>query len=69
VRAEFRGPIGYVSPPFEGVDWPPFGIVAADAAYSGARTSGRLGHSQDGTVHRGGSTGAAVGEERLIIRL
>jgi hypothetical protein len=42
VRAEFSGQIGYASLPFEGVDWAPFDIVATDAAYPNARTSGRL---------------------------
>lgn len=42
VRAEFRGQIGYASLPFEDVDWAPFDIVATDAAYPDARTSGRL---------------------------
>lgn len=42
VRAEFHGRIGYASLPFEGVDWAPFNIVATDAAYPDAQTSGRL---------------------------
>jgi hypothetical protein len=42
VRAEFGGRIGYASLPFEGVDWAPFDIVATDAAYPDARTTGRL---------------------------
>lgn len=42
VRAEFGGRVGYASLPFEGVDWTPFDVVATDAAYPDARTSGRL---------------------------
>ncbi len=42
VRSQFHGQIGYASLPFEGVDWALFDVVATDAAYPGARTSGRL---------------------------
>lgn len=42
VRAEFSGPVGYASLPFEGIGWAPFDVVATDAAYPDARTSGRL---------------------------
>ncbi|MFD6274358.1 hypothetical protein ACFWFI_01995 [Streptomyces sp. NPDC060209] len=42
VRAEFGGPVGYASLPFEGVDWTPFDLVATDAGYRDARTAGQL---------------------------
>jgi hypothetical protein len=42
VRTRFGGRIGYVSLPFEGVDWAPFDIVATDACYPDAQSADRL---------------------------
>ncbi|RFU37043.1 hypothetical protein DZF91_34975 [Actinomadura logoneensis] len=42
VRAEFGGPVGYASLPFEGVDWTPFDIVASDAGYRDERNADQV---------------------------